>query len=666
MPTKVQGVPVSPLTGILDTRSSADQIPSNGLRFRQNFQTVAQGKLRRGSGWSKFLTKTSGYTNEDFHDQLVGFSGIRQPITLAKEFSNSNQILKKIVATQSKVALLDENGGNWQILGSGFGGEPVTSASAPRFKAEQLGDYVFLTNDFDPPMYHLLESAPDDEGDLLHEIPDMTVIGLTRAAQVWQFKNVIFFADVEMDLGRFAYRIVWSNFKDGLSYDPAKLESIAGFRDLYLHERILGGAQSANGFLIYTTHGIWEMTAVGGEQVFAFRRVYNGENNELQGVLFYPNTLIARKSTHLYIAKDGIYEFNQFTAEPQRVEWMHRCSDQLLNNIDDTNCKVHIAGAFGDEVLFFAAKVGDTDALPTMGLRLNVTYQAADTIDAGFSALMTCHSQAIPTLRDFIINEEICTIAEYIAAGYPWSNEGLPNPLPGGEAEFTPTVFYTHDSQTVDGFEVEDWTQETADPDSLCALLAGATLDSFCRGCKGTPIFAGASSQDWCLKEIGTVFYRERCANPTGLGTTDSNGYTSSVGSYILDGIHSLLRFSPMWAENNLIQIDEFRIDGLEVPQQTPAQMSLRIGISSQLKDPNLQDCGIVWHQHSAKDLRCMSNKTESQHLVGNTIPVDYISWMVYRKGKRMYAELSIKGTGGDSIFSKAVAQVSTEAVREY
>lgn len=661
-----RGIPISPLTGVLDTRSSPDMIPQGGLRMRQNMQTASMGKLRRGKGFQKLFSKTT-YNNQDFHDQMVGVSGIRQPITMLKEFSTSRQILKKIVATQSKIAMLDEYGGAYKILGSGYGGTASESAAAPRFKSDQLGDYVIFTNDFEPPKYYVLESAPDETtGELIHDIPDLVTIGLTRAALVWQWRNVIFLADVEMDFTRCKNRIVWSNFQGPIEFDPADVQSIAGTRDLHLHERILGGAPFGNGFLIYTTHGIWEMTAVGGDESFAFRRVFNGEQNEQQGTLFFPNTLVALRDTHIYAGSDGLYEFTQFSPSPQRVEWIHRSSNLFFDNIDTANCQVHIGAADGDEVVFYAAEVGDANHCPSKGLRLNRAYQAADKVDHGFTAACQMHSQEIPTIRDFIISNGICTIAGLIAAGYPLVNEGLPNPLPSADVDFTPDSIYTTVSQTVDTAEVEDWTEESASEHSLCTLLAGRRLDDFCSKCQGKAFLAAASSVDWCIKQFSEVFYRERCVNPTAIGTTDSNGYTSASGSYLLDGIESIMRFAPMWSEGAIVTMSSIGLDFIEVPQNPPARISLRIGMSAQVKDPNIENCGIVWHQHSEQEVKCQSNKSQAQHLIGKTTPGREFSWQFERKGKKLYVELRMVGTGGDAIFSKIKAEVGASKFRQY
>lgn len=1119
--SELKGIPVAPLTGILDARSSPDALPAGALRYRQNFQvTDEQNKLRRGSGWAKFLTGMP-YNNQDFHDQLLSLSdGIRQPPTLAFEASSSRGVRSLFIGTQSTIAQLNEYSGNWRIIGNGLGGDPITSGKARRFKSAQLGDYIAFTNDFDPPMYHILEQNPQDLTQTLSRFSDFELIGLSRARVVWEWHNCLFFADVEMDGERFASRLLWSNFKDPTSFDPAKLNSITGSKDLFQGEQILAGMPGLGGtFIIYTTKGMWEMSVVGGDQSFAFRRIYNGEENEGIAVLKYPNTLVSVEKGHIYCAEDGVYLFNQYSSRPERIEWLHRATSLIYKTIDTTACDAHIAAVVNDELLISVARVGAPNACPDITLRVNMTYQVVDVVDHGFTALCSYRSYRVPTIRDFIIENGICSLANLQSAGYGYGNEGLPAPLPTPSAAFTPasvyssssltvgdsdalgtpktvvevsrasnvatakvvahglssldevqiigvsdssfntaksvitvtnadhftyrnvgpdvsttaaavptvrlignpadavaivaadhtvtvkmkghgfitgqkvrvagkisgnpavntalasitvldvdtftypstalitdTIFgaaniqnvipelrtydwttsgtphfdddttmqtgliywlvrgendlklhlpgpnldisagpfvydgagidligndnlhfsfnYTYDDATstppgvgdirfndadptiaahlyvrrvdgddndqsqklrdlaatdlikvskesdptifhivkitsiskqnnyidftityvtgagtlanndavvvsgiqtskvgklitaaiftglkvsvstigptltpttvsrndpdnpdvvtmalvahglvrnnliwVDGIadasfdafatkvvviqntehptfsvtdanhftyvregnpsdsksvigptsrkitmetvDVEDYTQATADSDSLCALLGNARLDDICRTCSGPTLYVGASSQDWCLKQLGGVFYRERCANPTATGTTDSNGYTSAVGSYLLDGYDSILRFAPMFTTapgQPSVEVSEFKVFFEAAAETPPKTIGLRVGIAGQPRDPNVDNCGIVWHQHSQKELKCLSNKTEAQHKATNTQPTDYASWAIYRVGRYLMMELKISGTGADCSFTGVVA----------
>lgn len=661
-----KGVPIAPLTGVLDCRSSPDAMPASSFRMRKNLQAVGQGKLRRGCGWTKLRTKDN-YNNTDFHDQLLTFTpGVaRQPITLLYEAESAAGVRSLIVGKQGALAKTNEYSGGQQILGSGYGGTQTTSAAAPRWKAAGEGDYLILTNDFERPKYHLLEASPIDSAPLLQDILDLETIGLRRAKHVWSWKGVIFLADVEFDGERMAHCITWGDFRNPLSFDPGKVESIAGRFFLYTNERILGGKPLGNSFFIYTTRGIWQMDAVGGAQSFSFARRYNGEDNRGQGVLAYPNTLVGTDEMHIYMAEDGIYFWNPTFSRPQRAEWLHRASSILYDHLDTSQCEVHVGAFHANELFFSVARVGAANNCPDITLRANLKYECADVIDFGWTAFCNYKSYNVPTVRDFIISNGICTLAGLAAEGYPYTDEPVPRPLPASTAAFTPVSIYTDTPLVIGDVTVEDYNEVTSDEDSLCALLGDEILDETCRGCDGPSIFIGAASIDWCLKELGGVFYRERCVNPTATGTTNSTGYTASVGSYVQDGYNSVIVPAPIFHTDSLmVQMDEVLMKYLAVVQAVPSLASLRIGISEQPSDPNDDLPLIVWHTHSSQPLKSMSNLTMAQHIEKNTIPSLPFSWMLFREGRVLYIEISIGGTGGDALFSVLSSDVRLSARR--
>lgn len=453
----LKGVPVTPLTGVLDIRSGPDQVPNDGLRLRQNFKTTAQGKIRRGTGYTKLLTNGS-YNNEDLHDQLLTFipDGIRQPNTRLFETESTRGVRSLIAARQSSISKLNEYSGNWHVLGSGYGGDPSTSAAAPRFKIAQVGDYLVFTNDFDAPMFHLLDSSPADGAPLLQTFPDLKLIGLTRAGVVWSWHDCLFLADVEMDGERVGYRLLWSNFNDPTSFDPAKIDSITGSKDLFTNERILAFAQFGTSGFIYTSAGIWEVIVVGGEQTFDFARRYSGEQAKGAVVLKYPETLVETPQAHYYLAEDGVYQYSPFYGPPRRAEWLHRGTGSssglplaLLDNIDTDNCLVHQAIYSQNELFITTASRNAVNNCPDRMLRVNLDYNVADVMDVGFTALCNYRSYRTPTVRDFIIENGICDLATLITKGYGFDNEGLPRPLPTMTSPFTPTHIYTSTAKVI-------------------------------------------------------------------------------------------------------------------------------------------------------------------------------------------------------------------------
>lgn len=246
--------------------------------------------------------------------------------------------------------------------------------------------------------------------------------------------------------------------------------------------------------------------------------------------------------------------------------------------------------------------------------------------------------------------------------------EGLPIPLPSSSVPFQPDCFYTTVTQTIDGVVTEDWNQPEPSAHSLCVLLAGLRLDDLCTKCEGATLLVGASSQDFCLKQIGDVFYRETCQNPDGIGHSDSVGYHSSPGSYSLDGYASILRFAPsyvMAAGDPEVICNQLRLDFLNVDQTPPAQMSLRVGHSAAPADPNSDTERIVWRQFSAKDLMVMTTLTPAQHVAANSNPASLLRWVMHSRARVLYLELTQAGTGGDCQFSAVQAEIKPHQVRD-
>jgi hypothetical protein len=166
---------------------------------------------------------------------------------------------------------------------------------------------------------------------------------------------------------------------------------------------------------------------------------------------------------------------------------------------------------------------------------------------------------------------------------------------------------------------------------------------------------------DWCLKQIGKVFFREICTNPTDVGTVTTDGYTSPAGVYTKDGITSILRFAPTQANKQLVECDYLQLDFVPVPvvlPDVPLNVSLRVGVSAQPADPNDPNAPIVWFQRSAKPLAYGTAKSSAQHLAAGTQPGPVLAWKFKHEGRIMYFELTIAGIGGDSTFSKIAAGV--------
>ena len=157
-----------------------------------------------------------------------------------------------------------------------------------RWKAAQVNDAVVFVNGSDAPIYWSFDQP----------IPRLRHAGDCRGSNacghwahdrfrgVCAWKGIIFPADVEMDAERVRHRVVWSGVNRPLSWVPGD-DTIAGIRIL-----TTASASSACwnlGLHVDLHHeGIWQVSHVGGDQVFQFtRKYYNDAGDQC---LAYPNT----------------------------------------------------------------------------------------------------------------------------------------------------------------------------------------------------------------------------------------------------------------------------------------------------------------------------------------------------------------------------------------
>jgi hypothetical protein len=657
MPEKPDSV--KPLTGMLDVRSSPDAMPPKAMRWRQNFKAVAQTLLRRRPQFEKFLN-TSNYNNQDLHDQLLSLRvkyQVRQPITLVFPATATNGTRYIFAATESTIYALNEATGNWKIIADGYGtGE--TASIGFRFYANQVGDIISFTNGIDLPFYHPIGQAKDPTtGLFVEDLSELELIGVATARVTWQFRGVSFFADVIQDGERKKYRIIWGDKDNPTSFDPAKEETLAGEQDLYFNEQVLGAKETIDGnvCLVYTTHGVWRMTAVADDRVFIFKRIYGDDDNR-EGCLKYRNSLVSIGDSHLYASDGDIYIFNQFMQKPQLVPWIHSACSRLFENINQSECDAFVSTFVSDKdasEVWLSYPFG-SNRLATETLILNTRYSVADYMDHGFTSLCEYYPDPGRSIRDFILANGICTQEGLAEQGFPYDREGLPiSPLE--TPAFTPTHIYTATPLSYGDGNVEDYTKETGDSDSLCALLGAVNLSTGeCRkGCVSEKLLVGVSSVDWCIKQIGRVFYREICVNPTAVGTSDSIGYHTAFGSYTLQGFESILRPAPLFGTpNDDVSLSTFEIEYIAVPAVSPAALQFRMGQSSQISDPNSDPCALKWIPLTDRELKCLSVSAATQ-IQQNSRPAETAHWRFEIKGHYVYFELKISGTGGDCKLSR-------------
>jgi hypothetical protein len=653
----IKPINVEPMTGLLDTRSPASALAKGEWRYLLNFGVTGKNKAGRIPGWDKYLTRTD-YNNQDLHDQLLNLTGLtRKPVTMLFEAQSTTKLRKMIAGTEQALFALNPSTGNWKVISDELG-----AAGARWRKPAQEGDVVIFTNNLNPPVYWNFDQAANDGGDQsVSTIPDLAdKFSISKVGTVISWKGCIFLMNVVQEGAVRTYRIFWSDYQKPLSYEPGE-GSIAGSADIYTSETILAALPLRDRLLVYTNDGIWEGTvgSVLNGPAFSFVKRYEPVKTD-EACLKYPNTLVSFGDEHFFASSDGFYVYNLFTEKPTLVPWMHKSSNLMFDDLNIAACDVHNAAynSKRKELLVSYAKGDET--LPSETLVFNTEYKHAYVLDHGFSAmLMNTPRENVKSIRDWFLEQCICaSAAETDETFTGFEKEGGYCTPPEEVACEPPTSIFTTVGLAIEGAGIttEDYTQTEASLNSLCARLDGMTMQDLCEAelradeCNAALRFVVASSTDYCLKQFSDNYYREMALTWTGCGTYSKTGYRTK------------LRTGPMNFGDplNEKEIHRLEVEIFPAEQTVPSLLGLRVGVSAQAKDPNVDNCGIVWVVQDTKEIECLSDSTEAEHLANNTRPDETMEWPLWYVGKNLYMELEITNpnvtpvdTGGACVISR-------------
>jgi hypothetical protein len=223
---------------------------------------------------------------------------------------------------------------------------------------------------------------------------------------------------------------------------------------------------------------------------------------------------------------------------------------------------------------------------------------------------------------------------------------------------------------------IEEWldTHCTSDFISLCNEIGAISVDDLCRECNQQQLFVGASSDDWCLKQLGDTYSRERCTNTeTGEGGFDNEGnYLAFPGEYVHDGYFSMMRaMMPLGFMDKEKSAKEILIDPIvESLLGDSAYWRVRIGTSYQARDCNPDGnplaffydidpiapeweaefatnggrCEVLWKAMTEKEIRCPDDMTTLQYLARNLRPTVAPRWFYLQRGRFLYWEVAVVG----------------------
>lgn len=659
--------------GTMDARSSADELQLADFRYKKNLRLTTKNKLCRVPGFDKLLTAETPYNNQDLHDQLLDITEFddRLPVTFLFQATSTRKSTKLIAGTARALYAFNNSTGNWKVISDEFG------ISSSRWRAASLEDAVIFSNNHDALVYWQYDQGITEANDQsVAPIPELQdSIELTKAGVVVGWRGHIFLMNVVVQGTVHSNAIYWCNFKKPLDWLPSE-SSTAGNTEVDYGETILAARPLLGRLIIFTNKGIYEITAIGGDEVFALAPRY--QSNEGEACLFYPNTLVSKGDELVYAGADGIYTFSLFTDKPKRVEWIHKATSVMFDNINRSNCEIHVAGYDTEKKeLLFSYATGENE-LPNETLVLNTEYPHAHVLDHGFSAMALYIPKSTLSIREFLTERCICTGTELDDWWSDFVHEGefctdaepevpaCPDP---------PTSIFTTDTKTStfedtygeESVVTEDWTVEEEAVDSLCLNLDGLTMTQLCESelradeCYSSQRFVVASSSDYCLKEFSNNFYREICTDFDDCGTYTRLGYKSLIRSGPING--GVTDQDKCWKR--------FELEASHVDQSTPSQFKLRIGNHSQAVDPNDDNCGIVWDEQDEKQIDCLSGDTAEGHITAVTRPSETYDWPLFYRANYLYFELSIENdqvdpidTGGECCLSRMTIDMEVSKTR--
>lgn len=596
-------VVLTPLTGILDSRSSVDAEPSGAFTWKQNFEISPDGKLRHAHGFVKpwninpFIQNIGGvpcpYANWDWHNQGVAVAS-REPPTLLFPSTTNDGVRKLILGTKTRLMLLDEAAGSWPKLNSAaLGNDGTTNLTQTRFHAAELQNKVVFTNGLDDVQYYDLIAGtfgpiPYPGLDTASE----TGGKVTRAKVVIQWQGLIFLMNTEEDGVRVASRIRWSDLNNALDWG-AGTASISDYQDLDYGEEILNAVPLGGALIVLTNQSLWRCTfsvdpgspgdptgsppvlAIAPSAVLNCVKFYTDPKNQSR-CLAYPNSLVTTGSEIYYAGRDGIYEYDINKLQPDLIEWIHRADNIIFDDpatsttaIDKTCCNSPIAEYHPDTK------------------EIHFSWPSPDVVQLGSGSC-----DAVQPIQGGGINRHTLVI-----------NTGFTT-CDYRDCGSTATVHFKSDVGT----------------DASCNQAI---------------MFLGANGSDFCLKQFGIGYAREI--------------YDPTIDFYTLTGYVPLLRgVFPFGMFDKDKMVKGFRVDC--IPESgTGTVFRLRIGTSYKAVNPNSTDasCGILWKKFSDKVIKCPDKATLTSYATTKTRPTDDFKWSFLLRGRIMYFEISILKADG-------------------
>ena len=564
--------------------------------------------------------------------------GCREAVTMLNEIVTAEG-RKLVAATMSRIYEFNQSAGNWRVLADGLGNAGYTAAQCTcndvRGVSATMGVYMLFTNNVDPPAIYLLgDESSGCNLNSFQTITDLVALGIDRAGGVVVWKGFSIFFDLTENGSRFSGDVIWSDLEDPNAFIESDT-SFAGRATVAVGETILAAAPIGNWLILYTDKSIIRVTLVGGDDVFNFERIYTGGN-----ALKYKFSLVNGGDFHLYLGESDIYLFTQFDTRPINAAWITKAAGFIFNGIieDDATyesinkeaCNLVTGGWSEEKHEAFLSWPTGNNICPNVTLRMNMKFNTADLLDHGFTSFLTFYKDERPTVGQWLEDMGICPRGSKVATGF---KDG--HVCSGTEAAVAnPPLFLRNETEN---------PNLPVDSHSLCARLAGRTLDDFCEDCSVEATFIAASAEDFTLKQLeDDIYYREMLG-----GNIEAYGGYSCHGEfYHFVGYDTVFQEgSEPYKTGDEKMIKRVMVEAEPLPQSSPSPIECEVAYGNQ------PSC-MTWVPTRSLDFECQSDKTAAQHVADNTRPDGVFNFPTWRRGQYISTRFRVTGIGGGGTFS--------------
>lgn len=553
------------LNGGLDTRSADGACVSGWFRLLLNIDGSEPFQMCCLGGWQRRMADAQCVNNQDLHDQMVetgtyqlpysyttpGYSifigtayydipiyqnfpevtteeclglyylnrNCREAITFIKSVTSVSGARRLLAGTHSRLYASDDAGGNWRIIADGLGGEcspdNLCTCSSIRMSGATLGNYTILTNNTDEVLVWQFDIGPAGcYGWSADYVQELRELNLVRASGVTVFQGITILWDVTMDNQDYPNRMLWSDYNAPLSWIPGG-ESIAGFLDLALGERIIICIPMGGRLRVITNQAVYMGQAVQDERVLVFTEVYRLQGGVTSSLPAFRNGIAICGSFQIWVGQDDIYAMEEYDTSPQIVDWLHRASGVIFKGISENwvnsstvrsyapvnrkACDQVIARWSGRRQCVIVSWPTGTSVCPDLSLFIWPETHKASIVDYGFTDVVEHQNSPAISWRDYMGQIGICNPVDFLL---PKEGESCP-------VEFTPREFSGLWNATED-------TSLPRDPNSWSAVFCGVCMSDLCKSCEADTSLVLASASDKTLKEFTpSQYFREELVSQT-------------------------------------------------------------------------------------------------------------------------------------------------------